>query len=81
MGRFYLSGSLLQILEEVKEDFRDRVFSHVVTLTAFVSQVFGEDKSCRKAVSRVDAERIELGKEPCSSGTGGFCQARKILPK
>lgn len=69
------------MLEDVKEEFRDRIFSPVVTLTAFISQVLSEDQSCRKAVSRVDAERVEQGKDPCSPGTGGYCQARKRLSK
>ena len=80
-GEILSSGSLLQILEEAKEEFRDRIFSPVVTLTAFISQVLSEDKSCRKAVSRVDAERVEQGQNPCSPGTGGYCQARKRLSK
>lgn len=58
---------------------RDRVYSPVVTLSAFISQVLSEDHSCREAVARVVADRIEQGKEPCSPGTGGYCQARKRL--
>ena len=69
------------MLEDVKEEFRDRIFSPVVTLAAFISQVLSEDRSCRKAVSRVDAERVAQGKDPCSPGTGGYCQARKRLSK
>lgn len=69
------------MLEDVKEEFRDRIFSPVVTLAAFISQVLSDDQSCRKAVSRVDAERVEQGKDPCSPGTGGYCQARKRLSK
>ncbi len=80
-GDILSSGSLLQNLEDAKAEFRDRVFSPVVTISAFISQVLDEDKSCRKAVSRVNAERIEQGEEPCSPGTGGYCQARKRLPK
>jgi hypothetical protein len=64
----------------MEKEFRDRVFSPIVTLSAFISQTISEDQSCRKAVSRVDAERVEQGKEPCSPGTGGYCQARTRLP-
>ena len=80
-GEILSSDSLLQILEEAEAELRDRVFTPIVTLSAFISQILGEDKSCRKAVSRVNAERVELGEEPCSPGTGGYCQARKRLPK
>lgn len=72
---------MLHALEEQQGEIRDRVYSPIVTLAAFISQVLSEDHSCRGAVSRVVAERIEQGKEPCSPGTGGYCQARKRLPE
>lgn len=73
------SGFVLQILEEQKAVFRDRIFSPIVTLAAFIAQVLSADHSCRDAVARVLAERIAEGKEPCSPGTGAYCQARQRL--
>ncbi|MBF0110465.1 MAG: IS4 family transposase, partial [Magnetococcales bacterium] len=75
------SEFILQILEEQKATFRDRVFSPVVTLAAFIVQVLSPDHSCRWAVAQVIAERVAQGKPPCSPGTGAYCQARQRLPK
>lgn len=71
---------MLELLEDVKGEFRDRIYSPVVTLSAFIAQVMGDDQSCRKAVARIVAERAEQGKPSCSAGTGAYCQARKRLP-
>ena len=73
------SEFILQILEKQKTAFRDRVFSPIVTLTAFIAQVLSADHSCRGAVARVIAERIAQGEQPCSPGTGAYCQARQRL--
>jgi hypothetical protein len=59
----------------------DRIFSPLVTLWVFLGQVLGADQSCRAAVARLIAHRASLGLEPCSSGTGAYCQARKRLPE
>ena len=61
--------------------FRDRIFSPVVTLSAFIAQVLSEDHSCAWAVAQVNAERVAQGKKPCSPDTGAYCQARQRLPK
>lgn len=60
--------------------FRDRIFSPVVTLSAFIAQVLSEDHSCAWAVAQVNAERVAQGKKPCSPDTGAYCQARQRLP-
>lgn len=75
------SRFILQILEEQEAIFRDRVFSPVVTLAAFIAQVLSPDHSCRWAVAQVIADRVSQGKPPCSPGTGAYCQARQRLPK
>src|SRR5262245_14789721 len=59
----------------------DRVFSPVVTLWVFLGQVLNADQSCRAAVARLIAHRAARGLSPCSSDTGGYCQARKRLPE
>lgn len=71
----------MRILEEETDGYRDRIYSPIITLSAFISQVLSEDHSCRKAVSRVLAERVSQELKPCSSGTSGYCQARKRLPE
>jgi len=60
-------------------EFRNRIFSPIVTISAFIFQVLSEDHSCQEAVARVMAELVAQGKPPCSPGTGGYCQARQRL--
>ncbi|MEO5349928.1 MAG: IS4 family transposase [Magnetococcus sp. YQC-3] len=70
----------MSFLEDQMVVFRDRIFSPVVTLSAFIAQVLSEDHSCAWAVAQVNAERVAQGKKPCSSKTGAYCQARQRLP-
>jgi hypothetical protein len=59
----------------------DRIYSPLVTLWVFLSQVLSVDHSCRAAVARLIAHRISRGQCPCSAETGAYCQARKRLPE
>jgi hypothetical protein len=59
----------------------DRIFSPLVTLWVFLSQVLNADHSCRAAVARLIAHRLAQGQGPCSAQTGAYCQARKRLPE
>lgn len=73
---------ILAALKAEKIEFRDRVFSPMVTLWAFLSQVIARrDSSCRDAVSRVLADRVARGEKACSSDTNSYCQARGRLPE
>lgn len=65
-------------LEEVT--FRDRIYSPIVTLWVFLSQVLSTDHSCRLAVTRLVAHRTASGQDPCSPETGSYCKARQRLP-
>ncbi len=59
----------------------DAVYTPVVTLWTFLSQVLsGDDKSCRAAALRVLVLSIALGRGPCSTDTGMYCRARAKLP-
>ncbi len=67
----------------VAEDFvvgRNRVFTPLVTLWTFLSQVLNPDHSCRAAVMRLIAYRAALGKTACAPDTGAYCHARNRLP-
>src|SRR4051794_474733 len=55
-----------QALQEEKVSFRDRLFSPLVTLWVFLSQVLDPDHSCRQAVSRFVAWRAARGLARCS---------------
>src|SRR6516164_2174938 len=58
-----------------------RIFSPLVTLWVFLSQVLSADHSCRAAVARLLAHRLSRGQRPCSAETGAYCQARQRLPE
>ena len=61
--------------------WKDRVYTPLVTLWVFLSQVISADHSCRAAVARLAAHRISQGLSACSSRTGAYCQARLRLPE
>src|SRR3954454_17842840 len=75
------SGCLAEALAEVQRPWKDRIFTPLVTLWVFLGQVLNADPSCRAAVARLIAHRAADGPPPCSSDTGGYCQARKRLPE
>jgi hypothetical protein len=56
------------------------VFTPVLTLWAFLSQVVHEAKSCHAAVLRVATLLIALQRPPCSEDTAAYCRARAKLP-
>src|SRR5207253_2711127 len=59
---------------------RHAVFTPVLTLWAFLSQVVCPDKSCRAAVARVLVLLLALERGPCSEDTAAYCRARAKLP-
>lgn len=76
-----LDDQLVQdVLRSEKVTFRDRVYTPIVTLWTFLSQVLSTDHSCRQAVTRLVAHRTARGQEPCSPDTGNYCKARQRLP-
>jgi hypothetical protein len=71
---------ILEALDDHGVTYRDRVFGPVPTLWGFLSQVLGDDHSCRDAVSRIIAHRAASGLEACSPNTASYCNARGRLP-
>jgi DDE family transposase len=61
--------------------WKDRIYTPLVTLWVFLSQVLSADHSCRAAVARLIAHLISRGEKPCSAQTGAYCQARERLPE
>ena len=57
----------------------DPVYTPLVTLAMFLSQVLDADHSCTQAVARLLAQRGRDGEAPCGAGTGGYCKARARL--
>ncbi len=76
------SEQFQRIFEEEIGSYRERTYTPIVTLNAFLSQALDDkDKSCNGAVSRVRAELASQGKEPCSANNGPYCKARQRLPR
>jgi hypothetical protein len=77
-----LSSQRLQpALEEEKATWRQELWTPLLTLWAFLSQVLSPDGSCRQAVCRVLAWLVSSGQEPCTPRTDPYCKARKRLPE
>jgi hypothetical protein len=70
-----------QVLREEKVSFRERLFSPLVTLWVFLSQILDPDHSCRAAVARLWAWRAAQQLPPCSTDTSAYCKARQRLPE
>lgn len=68
-------------LKAIDSAWKDRVYTPLVTLWVFLSQVLSADHSCRAAVARLIAHRLSRGQRACSSKTGAYCQARARLPE
>jgi hypothetical protein len=75
------SPELFSTVEDLlPEEHRERQFPPTETLSMFLAQAMSEDRSCQKAVNDAAIKRLVGGLSPCSTGTGGYCQARKRLP-
>jgi hypothetical protein len=76
-----LDGALVEsALAEEQLDFRIRIYTPLVTLWTFLTQVLDPDHSCRQAVLRLIAFLVSQGQPPVSADTGNYCKARKRLP-
>ena len=58
---------------------RERLFTPMVTFTAFLGQVMERGSSCREAVRRVQAWFLSSGQPAPDDSTSAYCQARKRL--
>jgi hypothetical protein len=72
---------LEQALREEGAAWREVVYTPVLTLWAFLTQVTSPDGSCRAAVARVLAWLVAHGQPPCSPKTDPYCKARARLPE
>jgi hypothetical protein len=76
-----LDGDLVQeVLVQEHVVFRERLFTPLITLWTFLSQVLSPDHSCREAVDRLIAYLVARGRPPCDPQTDTYCKARKRLP-
>jgi Transposase DDE domain len=72
---------LQRALDEEGACWREKVFTPVLTLWAFLAQVISPDGSCRAAVARVLAWLVATGQPPCTPKTDPYCKARARLPE
>ncbi len=75
-----LSTDALEQIIEHSANSKDRIYTPLVTLKAFIFQVLSTDGSCRQAVNHVLSERLYQGCSAISIKTGAYCKARKRLP-
>ncbi len=75
-----LNSDILRQIIEDSAHRRDRIFTPLVTLSAFIYQVLSIDGSCRQAVSHILSDRLHQGHEAISIKTGAYCKARNRLP-
>ena len=72
---------IARAMTAVEGVWKDRIYTPLVTLSVFLTQILSADHICRGAVAHFLAHRLSQGKSPCSPETGAYCQARKRLPE
>jgi hypothetical protein len=73
-------GTIQKALDQEEVTYRDTVFTPIVTLWTFLSQVLSADRCCRKAIDQLLAYLVARGEEPCRPETDTYCKARQRLP-
>jgi len=68
-------------LQQEKAAWREEIYTPLLTLWAFLSQMVSPDGSCRAIVARVLAWLVSRGEPPCSPKTDPYCKARQRLPE
>ena len=71
---------LLEEVESVSPEHRERLFSPTETLSMFLAQALSADRSCQQAVNDAAVKRVVAGLPVCSTHTGAYCRARQRLP-
>jgi Transposase DDE domain len=74
------SPELLDEVESLLPEHRERLFPPTETLSMFLAQALSADRSCQKAVNDAAVQRWSGGLPQCSTHTGGYCHARQRLP-
>ena len=67
---------LLERVEWLLPEHRERVFPPTETLAMFLAQALSPDGSCRQAVDDAAVKRLIAGLAPHSTSTSAYCQAR-----
>ncbi|MGB6450473.1 MAG: IS4 family transposase [Steroidobacteraceae bacterium] len=75
------SPELLDDLEALLPEYRERRYPPTVTLAMFLGQVLSADSSCQKAVNEAVVNRLLSGLQAQSAATGAYCMARQRMPQ
>jgi hypothetical protein len=70
-----------QVLEQEQVQWRESMYTPLVTIRLLLSQAVDADPSCQQAVDRLVAERAAQGAPALSANNGAYCQARLRLPE
>ena len=74
------SEALLDKVEELLPEHRERLYPPTETLSMFLAQALSADRSCQHIVNQAVVQRLVGGLSASSSHTGGYCRARQRLP-
>lgn len=74
------SEELLDQIDELLPEHRERIYPPTETLSLFLTQVLNEDSSCQNVVNKAALDRLRVGLSAASLSTGGYCKARQRLP-
>lgn len=74
------SPELLDQVEVLLPDHRERLYPPTETLSMFLAQALSTDRSCQRAVNDAAIKRLAGGMTGCSTSTGAYCRARQRLP-
>ena len=75
------AGMVDSALAEEGVTFNTCIYTPLVTLSVFLSQVLDPDHSCRAAVARLIVWLALDGAKTCAPETASYCEARRRLPR
>jgi putative transposase len=75
------SARVSKICDDLGYEFRERIYTPMVTVWMFILQVLSADHSCQQSVARFNAWRVARGLLRVSSETTSYCKARCRLPE
>lgn len=74
------SDELLDKVESLLPEHRERLFPPTETLSMFIAQALQADSSCQRIVNEMAVKQTIHGLPVCSTSTGAYCKARQRLP-
>ena len=80
-GQLLPAAQITAALTRHGVEFRERLYTPLLTLWMFLYQVLSPDSSCRAAVARLLAYLGAKGDASASADTGPYCKARERVPE